>query len=269
MMNAGPHAIPAPHPENYAETFNAVPNRKYDCIENSCFSHSRCPHHQFHASYASETLIFPILDARIINFTLPMHRILLFFLFPMPVAINFTLPMHRILLFFSFSMPVATNFMLPMHRILLFFLFPMPAPPISCFLCIGNSYFSYSRCPHHQFHASYASDSLVFPIPDARSHQFHASYASDSLVFLILDARSHQFHASYASDSLVFPIPDARSHKTCLTLTAYRLSSPSYIDLIGMSTAITSVPTISAINTMISGSIAARTLWVVISTSSS
>ena len=137
------------------------------------------------------------------------------------------LPMYRILLFFSFSMPVATNFMLPMHRILLFFSFSMPAPPISCFLCIGNSYFSYSRCPHRQF------------------------------------------HASYASDSLVFPIPDARSHKTCLTLTAYRLSSPSYIDLIGMSTAITSVPTISAINTMISGSIAASTLWVVISTSSS
>ena len=114
-----------------------------------------------------------------------------------------------------------------------------------------------------------ASDILVFLIPDARSHQFHASYASDSLVFLIPDARSHQFHASYASEILVFLILDARSHKTCLTLTAYRLSSPSYIDLIGMSTAITSVPTISAINTMISGSIAASTLWVVISTSSS
>jgi len=142
----------------------------------------------------------------------------------------------------------STNFMFPKHRILLFFLFPMPAPPISCFLCIGFSCFSHSRCP---------------------LHQFHASYASDSLVFLILDARSRQFHASYASDSLVFLILDARSHKTCLTLTAYRLSSPSYIDLIGMSTAITSVPTISAINTMISGSIAASTLWVVISTSSS
>ena len=85
------------------------------------------------------------------------------------------------------------NFMLPMHRILLFFLFPMPAPPISCFLCIGNSYFSYSRCPHRQFHASYASDSLVFPILDARSHQFRASYASETLVFLILDARIINF----------------------------------------------------------------------------
>lgn len=49
----------------------------------------------------------------------------------------------------------------------------------------------------------------------------------------------------------------------------HRLSSPSYIVPIGMITAITSVPTISAINTMIKGSMAASTLWVVISTSSS
>ena len=111
----------------------APPISCFLCIGNSYFSHSRCPHHQFHASYASETLIFPILDARSTNFTLPMHRILLFFLFSMPVATNFTLPMHRILLFFSFS---------------------MLAPPISCFLCIGNSCFSYSRCPLHQFHTS-------------------------------------------------------------------------------------------------------------------
>ena len=185
MMNAGPHAIPAPHPENYAETFNAVPNRKYDCIGNSCFSHSRCPHRQFHASYASDSLVFPIPDAR------------------------------------------TTNFMLPMHRKLLFFLFSMPAPPISCFLCIGFSCFSYSRCPYP-------------PI----SHFLSIGFSC----------------FSYSRCPL---------HKTCLTLTAYRLSSPSYIDLIGMSTAITSVPTISAINTMISGSIAASTLWVVISTSSS
>ena len=121
--------------------------------------------HQFHASYASDSLIFLILDAR------------------------------------------TTNFMLPMHRKLLFFPFSMPAPPISCFLCIGNSYFSYSRCPIHQFHASYASDSLVFPILDARSHQFHASYASDSLVFLILDARSTNFVLPMHRKLLFFLFP--------------------------------------------------------------
>ena len=49
----------------------------------------------------------------------------------------------------------------------------------------------------------------------------------------------------------------------------YRLSRPLYIVAIGMITAITRVPTMSAIRTMISGSMAARTLWVVISTSSS
>lgn len=49
----------------------------------------------------------------------------------------------------------------------------------------------------------------------------------------------------------------------------YRLSRPSYMVPIGMITAMTSVPTINAINTMINGSIAARTLCVVISTSSS
>ena len=155
---------------------------------------------------ASEILVFLIPDARSHQFHVSYASDSLVFLIPDARTTNFMLPMHRKLLFFSFS---------------------MPAPPISCFLCIGNSYFSHSRCPHHQF------------------------------------------HASYASETLIFPILDARSHKTCLTLTAYRLSSPSYIDLIGMSTAITSVPTISAINTMISGSIAASTLWVVISTSSS
>ncbi len=155
---------------------------------------------------ASEILVFLILDARTTNFTLPMHRKLLFFLF---------------------SMPVSTNFTLPMHRKLLFFLFSMPAPPISCFLCIGFSCFSYSRCPYP-------------PI----SHFLSIGFSC----------------FSYSRCPL---------HKTCLTLTAYRLSSPSYIDLIGISTAMTSVPTISAINTMISGSIAASTLWVVISTSSS
>ena len=146
-MNAGPHAIPAPHPENYAETFNAVPNRKYDCIGNSCFSYSRCPHRQFHASYASDSLVFPILDARSHQFRASYASETLVFLILDARIINFTLPMHRILLFFLFSMPVATNFTLPMHRILLFFSFSMLAPPISCFLCIEFSCFSHSRYP--------------------------------------------------------------------------------------------------------------------------
>lgn len=49
----------------------------------------------------------------------------------------------------------------------------------------------------------------------------------------------------------------------------YRLSNPLYIAPIGEITAITSVPTTIAINTIINGSIAASTLCVVISTSSS
>lgn len=49
----------------------------------------------------------------------------------------------------------------------------------------------------------------------------------------------------------------------------YRLSNPLYIDAIGEITAITNVPIINAINKIIIGSIAASTLWVVISTSSS
>ena len=155
---------------------------------------------------ASEILVFPILDARSHQFHASYASETLIFL--ILDARN-------------------TNFMLPMHRKLLFFLFSMPAPPISCFLCIGFSCFSYSRCPYP-------------PI----SHFLSIGFSC----------------FSYSRCPL---------HKTCLTLTAYRLSSPSYIDLIGISTAMTSVPTISAINTMISGSIAASTLWVVISTSSS
>ena len=64
----------------------------------------------------------------------------------------------------------------------------------------------------------------------------------------------------------------ACKHAICISAVwdcYYRLSNPSYMVPIGMITAITSVPTISAMNTMISGSIAASTLWVVISTSSS
>lgn len=49
----------------------------------------------------------------------------------------------------------------------------------------------------------------------------------------------------------------------------YKLSNPLYIDAIGEITAITKVPIINAINKIIIGSIAASTLWVVISTSSS
>ena len=49
----------------------------------------------------------------------------------------------------------------------------------------------------------------------------------------------------------------------------YKLSSPLYIDAIGEITAITNIPIINAINKIIIGSIAASTLWVVISTSSS
>ena len=49
----------------------------------------------------------------------------------------------------------------------------------------------------------------------------------------------------------------------------YRLSSPSYIVPIGMMTAMTSAPIRTAIKMMIMGSMAASTLWVAISTSSS
>lgn len=52
-------------------------------------------------------------------------------------------------------------------------------------------------------------------------------------------------------------------------LNDYILSKPSYIAAIGRIEAMTNEPTTTAINTMINGSIAARMVWVVISTSSS
>ena len=105
------------------------------------------------------------------------------------------------------------NFMLPMHRILLFFLFSMPAPPISCFLCIGNSYFSYSRCPHRQFHASYASDSLVFLILDARTANFVLPMHRILLFFLFPMPVATNFMLPMHRKTLIFPILDARSHQ--------------------------------------------------------
>ena len=72
--------------------------------------------------------------------------------------------------------------------------------------------------------------------------------------------RSHQRTA---------PVCNPNSHIPATRDFYYRLSSPLYIDAIGQITAITNVPIINAINKIIIGSIAASTLWVVISTSSS
>ena len=65
------------------------------------------------------------------------------------------------------------------------------------------------------------------------------------------------------------PICKPNSHIPAIQDFDYKLSNPLYIDAIGEITAITNVPIINAINKIIIGSIAASTLWVVISTSSS
>lgn len=89
-------------------------------------------------------------------------------------------------------------------------------------------------------------------------------------IYMIYDG--HSPYASYETSILLhqklltrFPIAKYTSIKG----EYYKLSNPLYIDAIGEITAITKVPIINAINKIIIGSIAASTLWVVISTSSS